>query len=190
MFFTYLVEHRAADQDAAGLGQRLQPRSDVDALAEQVAAVDHHVAEIEPDAELHPPVGGQLPVALLQLALDLDRALHRLDDAGELRQQAVAGGVDHAPVVAGDEAGHGVPVLAQRGQGRRLVGFHQPAVAGDVGAEDRGQLALHGFGHGRSPLRCRPGNAGRPRRPALAKSTGQGRMMVLSALAWPRKSRS
>ena len=36
------------------------------------------------------------------LALHLDRAAHRIDDAGELDQQAVAGGLDDAAAMLGD----------------------------------------------------------------------------------------
>ena len=53
------------DADAAGLGQRLQPRGDVDAVAVDVVALDDHVAEIDADAQhdrrlaqaLHPATG-------------------------------------------------------------------------------------------------------------------------------------
>ena len=53
-----LVAHDAADADAAGFGQRLQPRRDVDAIAEDVVAVDDDVADIDADAELDALVGG------------------------------------------------------------------------------------------------------------------------------------
>ena len=48
----------------------------------------------------------QILVARFQFALDLDSALDRLDDAGELRQQAVAGGADRAAPVALDQPNH------------------------------------------------------------------------------------
>ena len=41
-----------------------------------------------------PPLGHRL--------LHFDRAAHRIDDAGKLHQQAVAGGLDDAAVVLGD----------------------------------------------------------------------------------------
>jgi hypothetical protein len=36
------------------------------------------------------------------LALQFDRAAHRVDDAGELDEEAVAGGLDDAAAVLGD----------------------------------------------------------------------------------------
>ena len=46
-----LVAHRAGDADAAGLGQRLQPRRDIDAVAEDVVVLGDDVAEIDADAK-------------------------------------------------------------------------------------------------------------------------------------------
>ena len=46
-----LLVGRARDADAAGLAQRLQPGGDVDAVAENVVAVDDDVADIDADAE-------------------------------------------------------------------------------------------------------------------------------------------
>jgi hypothetical protein len=53
-----LIAHRARDADAAGLGQRFQPRGDIDAVAEDVAAFGDDVAEIDADAKLDPPLIG------------------------------------------------------------------------------------------------------------------------------------
>jgi hypothetical protein len=36
----------------SGLGQRLQPRRDIDRSAEEIAILDQHVAEMDADAEL------------------------------------------------------------------------------------------------------------------------------------------
>ena len=44
-----LVVDDPRDIDAARLGQRLEPRRDIDAVAEHVAALDDDVAEIDPD---------------------------------------------------------------------------------------------------------------------------------------------
>ena len=60
----HLVAHDAADADAAGLGERFEAGSDVDAVAENVVAVDDDVAEIDADAKLDAPVGGHVGVAL------------------------------------------------------------------------------------------------------------------------------
>ena len=43
--------NRVGDEHPAGIGQGLDPRGDVDAVAVNVAAVGDHVAEIDPDAK-------------------------------------------------------------------------------------------------------------------------------------------
>jgi hypothetical protein len=59
--------------------------------------VDDDVAEIDADAELDAALFRDAAIAQRQLALQLDRAAHRIDDARELDQEAVAGGLDDAP---------------------------------------------------------------------------------------------
>jgi len=80
-------------------------------------------------------------VMLAQGALDFDRGLDRLDDAVEGGEHAVAGGIDDAPPVRRDVFGEDFAVLGQRAHGGALVVGHQPAVAGDVGGENGGELS-------------------------------------------------
>jgi len=47
------------DIDAARLGKRLEPRRNIDAVAENVATLDDDVVEIDPDAERNSPCGQQ-----------------------------------------------------------------------------------------------------------------------------------
>ena len=76
-------------------------------------------------------------VARGHAALDVDRAPDRVDHAGELDEEAVAGGLDDPAGVRGDGGiDQLAPVRLQRGQGAVLVGAHEPAVAGDVGRQD------------------------------------------------------
>jgi hypothetical protein len=44
--------------DAAWLGKTLQARRNVDAVAVDLFVLDHHVVQVDPDAELHPASGG------------------------------------------------------------------------------------------------------------------------------------
>ena len=97
-----VISHNSADADATGLGQGLQPRGDIHAVAEDVAFLDDHVAEIDANAEPDPPLLPHLGLALGHPPLHLDRAAHRIDDAGELDQEAVAGGLDDAAPVLPD----------------------------------------------------------------------------------------
>ncbi len=51
--------NRARDADPSGLGKALQPSRNVYAIAMDIVAVDHHVAQVDADAELNPLVLGQ-----------------------------------------------------------------------------------------------------------------------------------
>ena len=70
-----------------GSASAFQPRRDVDAVAEDVVALDDDVADIDADAKLDAPVLGDVGVALGHAALHLDGAAHGIDHAGEFDQQ-------------------------------------------------------------------------------------------------------
>src|SRR6266699_7349550 len=77
----HLVAHDPTDANPARLGQRFESSGDIDAIAEDVALVDDYVTKIDAYAKIDPPFGGDTDVALDHLALDLNRAAHRVDDA-------------------------------------------------------------------------------------------------------------
>ena len=141
--------------DRAGLGDAFQSRGDIDAVAHQVAVgLLDDVAEMDADAELDAALGRHAGVALDHAVLHFDRAAHRVDDAAELDEAAVAGALDDAPVMRGD--GGIDQIAAQRPQPRQraiLVRAREPAVADDVGDQDRRNLP--GFGHGAPHASCR-----------------------------------
>ena len=117
----------------------LQPRGDIDAVAHQIAvALLDHVAKMDADAELDAPVLGHAGVPLDHGVLNLDRAAHRVDDAAELDDAAVAGALDDAPMVHRD--GRIDQIAAQRPEPRQdaiLVRAREPAVADHIGDENR-----------------------------------------------------
>ena len=89
---TDLVAHRPRHRDTAGRSDALQPRRDVDAVAENVVVLDDHVAEIDAGAQLDPPVRGYVGVASSHFALlDFRGAGDRAHYARELHQHPVAG---------------------------------------------------------------------------------------------------
>ena len=89
--------------DRARLGDALQPRGDIDAVAHQIAvALLDDVAEMNADAKLDAALGRQAGVAFDHAVLHFDRAAHGVDDAAELDQAAVAGALDDASVMRGD----------------------------------------------------------------------------------------
>ena len=84
------------------LGQTFEPGGDVDAVAEDVALLDDDVALVNADATLDATVRRQWFIALGQSRLHLGCAAQRVDNAGELDQEAVAGGLDDAAVMFAD----------------------------------------------------------------------------------------
>ena len=106
----HLVVHFVGNEDAARLGEGFEPRRDVDPVAKDVAVLDDDVAEIDADAEFDAFGGRHRDVALGHPALQFDRAAHRVDDAGKLGEEAVAGRLDDAPVDV------------RRSSGRRALG--------------------------------------------------------------------
>ncbi len=139
----HLAKSVVGDANAARRGQPLEPCGDVDAIAEEIVAVEDHVAEIDPDPELDAAVGRIDGVALRHRLLHRDGTAHRVDDAAELGQHPVACGLDDAALMLGDA---GIDqLIAVRLQPRErafLVLAHQPAVARDIGRQDRRQPAL------------------------------------------------
>ena len=115
-------------RDRPGLGDAFEPRGDVHAVAHQIAVgLLDHVAEVDADAKLNPAIFRHAGVSFDQAVLHFDRAANRVDDAAELRQDAVAGAFDHAPVVNGNA---GVDqVASQRPEPRQnavFVGAREP----------------------------------------------------------------
>ena len=98
-----MVEGGAGDQHPAGLAQLLQPGGDVDPVAHQVVALDHHVAEIDADPEHDAPVGRRLGLPVGDHLLDRDRAGDGIDHRGELDDRPVAHQLDDAALVLGQQ---------------------------------------------------------------------------------------
>ncbi len=91
-----VIVNRVGHKHGTGLGQGLNARRDVDAVAIEIVALDDHIAEIDADAQFDAAVRRDAGVPLGHRLLHRDRAAHRIDDAGKLYQQAVAGGLDDA----------------------------------------------------------------------------------------------
>ena len=143
--------------DRARLGDALNPRRDIDAVAHQVAvAFLDHVAEMDADPKFDALVRRDPSVALDHRPLDFNGAVHCVDDAAELDNAAVAGALDDPAMMHGD--GRVDQIAAQRpkpSENPVLVRARKPRVADHVGHKDRRQLS--GFAHGATPPRpCQP----------------------------------
>ena len=98
-----MIAHAACHADAAWLGNPFKPRRDIDAVAENVAVLDHYVADIDADPEQHLFFRRQRLVGLGQRLLDRDGAAQRVDDAREFRKHAVAGSSGDLAAAFGDQ---------------------------------------------------------------------------------------
>ena len=137
-----LVAHRTRNTNSAGLGYRLQAGGDVDRIAEQVYPFDDHVADMNTDAEPHRFARRAALILLADNLLHSDGALHRINCAGEVGNDAVAGSVDDPPAMRRDQSVHDGAVRLEPIQGADLVLPHQLAVARDVGREDRCEFSF------------------------------------------------
>ncbi|MCY1240304.1 hypothetical protein D9M72_531450 [compost metagenome] len=124
----HLVIDRIRNDDATGGCGSLQARRDIDAITIEVIALGDHVAEIDADAKQHLFVRRAFLVATGQLVLHVDRRAHSFHDARELRDEAIAPGVDDTALMRLDEPSHGIAIALQRGERALLVGTHQSGV--------------------------------------------------------------
>src|SRR5437868_1087103 len=69
-----------------------------------------------------------------------NRALDGIDRAGEVGDDAIPGGVEDSPPMRRDQLIDGDTAGLQPGERANLVTRHQPAIAGNVSGEDRGEF--------------------------------------------------
>jgi hypothetical protein len=98
-----LFVDRARDVDPARFREAFEACGNVDPVAVDLFAVDHHISEVDADAELHPALGRDIRVLSLERGLDFDGALDRIHDAGEFCQHAVSRGINETSVMLLDE---------------------------------------------------------------------------------------
>ena len=94
------------------------------------------------DPKLDALVGRDPCVALDHGMLHFECAAHRVDDAAELDDAAVAGALDDASVMGGD--GRVDQIAAEAAQARKCPVFvraGKPRIADDVGHQDRRELS-------------------------------------------------
>jgi hypothetical protein len=117
-------------------------------VAHQIAVgLFDHVAQMDADTEFDPLLRRDARVALDHSVLHLVRASHRVDDAAELDEVAIAGALNDPPMMRGDG---GVDQIAaqppQPRQGTILVRAREPAVTDDI--RDQNRRDFSGSRHG------------------------------------------
>jgi len=147
----HLPKSVIGNADAAGLGNAFEPCRDVDAVTEDVVALDQYIAEMDADAPFHAAFAGNPRVAFRRQLLQRQGAFDGANHRAELDQHPVAGGLDDPPAMLGDERISGGAMLTQCLRRARFVEPHQAAVAHHIGGKDRGKTA--GGGHDRPGTR-------------------------------------
>src|ERR1700729_1468855 len=112
------------------------------------------------DAKEDAPVLRHFGITFAHRALPFNREAHRIDDAAELDDAAIAGGLDDAAMMHGDE---GVDqVAAERPEPRQnsiFVRAGESAIADDI--RDQNRRNLPSFGHG-APSRVTQNSTRKP----------------------------
>jgi hypothetical protein len=97
---------------------------------------------MDADAEPHLFFRSAVGIFLGDRLLHRDRAFNGIDGAGEIRDYAVAGGIENTTVMNLNKMVENCPIGLKLAQGANLVDAHQAAVLGDVGGKDGRELPL------------------------------------------------
>ena len=97
---------------------------------------------MDADAEPHRLAGRTTLVFFLNGVLDRDGTFDGIDRASKIGDKTVAGGIEDPAAMRGDQSLEDRPVGLQPPQRADLVQPHQPAVLGNVGREDHGELSF------------------------------------------------
>lgn len=132
--------HRAGNSHTPRLTRLFEACRDVDAATEEVVVLDDDIAQMDADAKDDALVRRNRGIAGRQGALHIQRRLHRIHRAGELDENAVAGGFDHTPAVLLDLGIDNFFTMGPKlGQGARFVDLHQTAVADNIRRQNGGK---------------------------------------------------
>jgi hypothetical protein len=148
-FASRVLMDASRDTNAAGLRQRLQPRSDIDAIAEEVRPLYDHIALMNAYSHLYAPARHGLRVPFAEALLDTDRGPQSLNRAREFGEHPIAHQLENPPTVLGQNRVDDLPPYVA--QGFERPGFilaYELAEADHVGREDCGEAAR---GHSGTP---------------------------------------
>jgi TctA family transporter len=116
--------------------------SNVDAIAEYIAVIMDHIAEVDTHA-----ISDTLILALLGLAFGhrgLDDAVQGAIRRGEFNEHAIARGIHDPAAIAGNFGiNQLLAVQFLPGQNTFLAPFHKAGVAGHIGSKDSSETAFH-----------------------------------------------
>jgi hypothetical protein len=132
-----LVIRGIRNADSTGLRYPLQPSRHIYTIAEQVLTLDHHIAEVDAYTELDPPLGREIGISAVHLALHIKGTPNRVHHGGKLDENAVACGF-HNPAAMQRNGGINqlAPKLAQALERALFVNTGQPGIARHIGGQD------------------------------------------------------
>jgi hypothetical protein len=79
----HLIVNLSRNANAAGFRDAFKTGRNVHAIAVDIVALHNHVAKMHANAKYHRPLVGRPSIARGHLALNLSRAINRLDHAGK-----------------------------------------------------------------------------------------------------------
>ena len=137
--------------DRAGRANAFEPRGNIDPVAHEIAvALLDNVAEMDADPKFDALVRRDPSVALNEAGHHFNRAAHGVDHAAKLDQDAVPRALDDAPVMQVDSWIDQIATQPpQPRQGAILIRPREPAVADDIGDQDRRDFTHSGAPSGR-----------------------------------------
>jgi len=102
------------------------------------------ISDVNAEAKLDPDMLRHIGVLPGHAALDFNGASHRIDGAGELRQHAVAGGLDDSAAIRSDcGIDKGISESLELGECAFFVLAHQTAIAGYIRRQYSRQSPFH-----------------------------------------------
>jgi hypothetical protein len=141
-----MVMHSPGDANPTRLRESFQSGSDIDSIAEEIFALNHDIADVEPDAEPHLLTDRSIRVFLVYGFLHRDSTLHGVHRTGEVSDEAVTRRVEDPTPMRADQAIGDDPVGGEGAKSANFVLPHKAAVAFDIGCEDSGELPFDPVG--------------------------------------------
>ena len=108
----------------------------------QIAASDHHIADMNSDPKLKTTVLRSVLASCARASCTCDGTLDGINGAGELGQDTVASGVGDPSAMFRNEAVHDLAMGGQGAERSDLILAHQARIACHVSREDRRQPSL------------------------------------------------
>jgi hypothetical protein len=141
----HLLAHCRRYADATRVGQGLEARCHIDAIASDVVAVYDDVAQVETDAELNALIGRLRLIVCPHSPLYVNCATKCSVRAVEFKEHPVTGGLDDpAAELTNLGIDDALANLPQSGERSSLVTLHVSAEADYIGDQDRRKSAGNG----------------------------------------------